>query len=79
MDFAIAAGESKWLRALSEHEINTTVVWGLHDNVSPVRMANFVWESFLKGKPGRNRHWSCQPQITTFNAMLRGNWRKSFD
>jgi pimeloyl-ACP methyl ester carboxylesterase len=52
-----SASETEWLRALSEHDINTTVVWGLHDNVSPVRVPNFVWESFLKGKPGRNRYW----------------------
>jgi pimeloyl-ACP methyl ester carboxylesterase len=52
-----AADETKWLAALSRNEVNTTVVWGVHDNVSPVRVPNFVWESFLKGKPGRNRYW----------------------
>lgn len=52
-----AADETSWLRRLSELEINTTVVWGLHDNVSPVRVPNFVWQEFLKEKPGRNRYW----------------------
>ena len=52
-----AAHESDWLQALSRNEINTTLVWGLHDNVSPVRVANFVWQAFLKDKPGRNRYW----------------------
>ena len=52
-----AADETSWLAALSENEINTTLVWGLHDNVSPVRVANFVWQEFLKDKPGRNRYW----------------------
>jgi pimeloyl-ACP methyl ester carboxylesterase len=52
-----AANETEWLEALSKNDINTTVVWGLHDNISPVRVPNFVWESFLKGKPGRNRYW----------------------
>lgn len=52
-----AASETEWLRALSERELNATVAWGLNDNVSPVRVPNFVWESFLKGKPGRNRYW----------------------
>jgi pimeloyl-ACP methyl ester carboxylesterase len=52
-----AADETSWLTALSKSEINTSLVWGLHDNVSPVRVANFVWDKFLKGKPGRNRYW----------------------
>ncbi len=52
-----AADESNWLEALSKNDINTTLVWGLHDNVSPVRVANFVWQAFLKDKPGRNRYW----------------------
>lgn len=52
-----AAAETDWLRALSTNEVNTTLVWGLHDSVSPVRVANFVWQNFLKDKPGRNRYW----------------------
>jgi pimeloyl-ACP methyl ester carboxylesterase len=52
-----AAEETNWLTALSSYETNTSLVWGLHDNVSPIRVANFVWQSFLKDKPGRNRYW----------------------
>jgi pimeloyl-ACP methyl ester carboxylesterase len=52
-----AADETNWLTALSKSAINTSLVWGLHDNVSPVRVANFVWQKFLKDKPGRNRYW----------------------
>jgi pimeloyl-ACP methyl ester carboxylesterase len=52
-----AADETNWLRALSANEINTTLVWGLHDNVSPIRVANHVWQEFLRGKPGQNRYW----------------------
>lgn len=52
-----AAGETDWLRALSQSGINTSLVWGLHDNVAPVRVANFVWHTFLRDKPGRNRYW----------------------
>jgi pimeloyl-ACP methyl ester carboxylesterase len=52
-----AADETNWLTALSANEINTSLVWGLHDNVSPVRVANFVWQKFLHDKPGRNRYW----------------------
>lgn len=52
-----SAGETEWLEAFAKNEINTTLVWGLHDNVSPLRVANFVWHTFLKDKPGRNRYW----------------------
>ena len=52
-----AADETKWLEALSTNQTNTTLVWGLHDNVSPVRVANYVWQTSLKDKPGRNRYW----------------------
>ena len=52
-----AADETNWLTALSKNNINTSLVWGLHDNVSPIRVANFVWQEFHKDKPGRNRYW----------------------
>ena len=54
---ARAADETSWLEALSKSDVNTTVVWGVHDNVSPVRVPNYVWETYLKNKPGRNRYW----------------------
>ncbi len=52
-----AAEETRWLETLSRNDVNTTLVWGVHDNVSPLRVANFVWHSFLHDKPGRNRYW----------------------
>jgi pimeloyl-ACP methyl ester carboxylesterase len=52
-----AADETNWLEALSTSHVNTTVVWGLHDNVSPLRVPNHVWQTYLKNKPGRNRYW----------------------
>lgn len=52
-----AADETTWLQALSSHDVDTTLVWGLHDNVSPLRAANFVWQKFLRHKPGVNRYW----------------------
>jgi pimeloyl-ACP methyl ester carboxylesterase len=52
-----AADEKSWLESLSKSDVNTTVVWGLHDNVSPVRVPNHVWQAYLKDKPGRNRYW----------------------
>jgi pimeloyl-ACP methyl ester carboxylesterase len=52
-----AADETNWLQALSTSEVNTSLVWGLHDDVSPVRVANYVWQEFLRNKPGQNRYW----------------------
>ncbi|MEZ0350646.1 alpha/beta fold hydrolase [Mycobacterium sp. pR1184] len=52
-----AADETNWLEALSASHVNTTVVWGLHDNVAPLRVPNYVWQTYLKAKPGRNRYW----------------------
>ncbi|MGN6336823.1 alpha/beta fold hydrolase [Mycobacterium sp.] len=52
-----AADETGWLEALSTSDVNTTVVWGVHDNVSPLRVPNHVWQRYLKDKPGRNRYW----------------------
>ncbi|WP_428340428.1 alpha/beta fold hydrolase [Mycobacterium sp.] len=52
-----AADETNWLQALSTSDVNTTLVWGLHDTVAPVRVANYVWQEFLREKPGLNRYW----------------------
>ncbi|WP_077080559.1 alpha/beta fold hydrolase [Mycobacterium numidiamassiliense] len=52
-----AADETSWLDTLSKSHINTTVVWGVHDNVAPLRVPNHIWQAYLKDKPGRNRYW----------------------
>ena len=52
-----AKDESSWLDTLSQSGVSTTLVWGVHDNVSPLRVANHVWQAFLKNKPGTNRYW----------------------
>lgn len=52
-----AADETGWLEALSASDVNTTVVWGVHDNVAPLRVPNHVWQTYLRNKPGRNRYW----------------------
>ena len=52
-----AADETRWLESLSRSETNLTLVWGVHDNVAPLRVPNHVWQTYLKNKPGRNRYW----------------------
>ncbi len=49
-----AADEGSWLRSLADTFLSTTLVWGLYDTVSPVRVANWVWHEHLMFKPGRN-------------------------
>ena len=63
-------------KTLSANEVNTTLVWGLHDNVSPVRVANFVWQEFLKDKPGRNRYWILPTADHYLQCDAPHNWRK---
>lgn len=52
-----AEGESAWLDALGASAVNTTLVWGVHDAIAPVRVANYVWDRYLSGKAGRNHYW----------------------
>ncbi len=52
-----AADETSWLQSLSRSDVDTTVVWGLHDNVAPLRVPNHVWQTYLRNKPGTNRYW----------------------
>ncbi|AGZ49548.1 alpha/beta fold hydrolase [Mycobacterium kansasii] len=51
------ADETRWLEELSTMSLNTTLVWGLHDSVAPLRVANHVWQAYLKNQPGRSRYW----------------------
>ena len=52
-----ADDETGWLERLSGIDVDTTLIWGLHDSVAPLRVANHVWQTYLKPKPGRNRYW----------------------
>ncbi|KMO77931.1 Fluoroacetate dehalogenase [Mycolicibacterium obuense] len=52
-----AADEQGWLERLSTIDVDTTLIWGLHDSVAPLRVATHVWQTYLRSKPGRNRFW----------------------
>ena len=52
-----ARDERRWLEVLAESSTPTTLVWGVFDDVSPVRVANHVWQAYLRGKPGSNEYW----------------------
>ncbi|ORA39313.1 alpha/beta fold hydrolase [Mycobacterium aquaticum] len=49
--------EQEWLRALAAMPAKTTVVWGLYDEISPLRVAAYVWNNYLATKPGDNEFW----------------------
>lgn len=46
--------EQSWLRSLAATALPTTVIWGVYDTVSPIRVATHVWHEHLRSKPGRN-------------------------
>jgi pimeloyl-ACP methyl ester carboxylesterase len=46
--------EQAWIRSLATTPVPTTVIWGVYDTVSPVRVATHVWHEHLMFKPGRN-------------------------
>jgi pimeloyl-ACP methyl ester carboxylesterase len=49
-----AVDEGAWLQALAASSLPVTVIWGVYDTVSPVRVATHVWHEYLMFKPGRN-------------------------
>ena len=49
--------EEEWLEALAKLPAPVTVVWGLYDVVSPLRVAAYVWHTYLATKPGDNELW----------------------
>jgi pimeloyl-ACP methyl ester carboxylesterase len=49
--------EREWLEQLARSPIPTTLVWGLYDVVSPLRVAAHVWNTYLATKPGDNEFW----------------------
>jgi pimeloyl-ACP methyl ester carboxylesterase len=46
--------ETSWLEALAALEVPTTFIWGLYDTVSPPRVVSYVWDEYMRKKPGRN-------------------------
>ena len=49
--------EEEWLSDLARSSVPTTLVWGLYDVVSPLRVAAHIWNSYLSTKPGDNEFW----------------------
>jgi pimeloyl-ACP methyl ester carboxylesterase len=66
--------EVEWLEALARSSIPTTVVWGLYDVVSPLRVAAHVWHEYLATKPVRNELWL----LPRANHYLQNDQPKEF-
>jgi pimeloyl-ACP methyl ester carboxylesterase len=49
--------EQEWLDELARSDVATTLVWGLYDTVSPLRVATHIWNTHLATKPGENEFW----------------------
>jgi pimeloyl-ACP methyl ester carboxylesterase len=49
--------EQGWLDELARSDVATTLVWGLYDTVSPLRVATYIWNTHLAIKPGQNEFW----------------------
>lgn len=52
-----ADNETQWLEALAKVPVDTTIIWGLHDAIAPLRVADHVWRTYIRDKPGRSRYW----------------------
>ncbi len=42
--------EVTYLKVLERSAIPVTLIWGVHDMISPLRVADYVWETALKGR-----------------------------
>lgn len=52
-----AENERGWLEALAGSPVPTTLVWGLYDTVSPLRVAAYIWQTYLSTKLGEKEFW----------------------
>ena len=51
------ANELRWLENLSRSPIPVAYLWGLADNVNPVRIANHVWSAYLNERHAQSSFW----------------------
>ena len=49
--------EQESLEALAAMPVKTTLVWGLYDEVSPLRVAAHVWNNYLRPSLAGNEFW----------------------
>jgi pimeloyl-ACP methyl ester carboxylesterase len=49
--------EVGFLASLAKSDVPVTLIWGVHDTVSPVRVANYVWSSTLLTREAAASYW----------------------
>jgi len=51
------ANEVRWLENLPPSPVPVAYLWGLGDNVNPVRISNHVWGSYLNDRKAQSSFW----------------------
>jgi len=49
--------EVTFLQVLANSGIPVTLIWGVHDMISPVRVADYVWDTALKNRVAAANYW----------------------
>lgn len=51
------ARELEWLENLSRSPIPVAYLWGLADDVNPIRIPNHVWDNYLNDREAESSYW----------------------
>lgn len=51
------ANEVRWLENLRRSPVPVAYLWGLTDGVNPVRIANYVWDTYLNEREVESSYW----------------------
>ena len=49
--------ETRWLENLPRSPVPVAYLWGLTDNVNPIRIPNYVWDTYLNDREGKSSFW----------------------
>ncbi len=49
--------EVGWLETLHKSDVPTTIIWGEQDQISPTRVADYVWTTYLKSREQVSTYW----------------------
>lgn len=52
-----AANEERWLANLPKSPVPTALLWGMRDTVNPMRIANYVWATYLNDRDVESSYW----------------------
>ena len=49
--------EIRWLENLPRSPVSVAYLWGLTDNVNPIRIPNYVWDTYLNDRESESSFW----------------------